>query len=214
LSLCKKLSNIKTKFNLVVFPSFPYIKEIAQLSVGSYLWGGQDCANKNIAAFTGSVSAAQLKELGCSYCIVGHSERRMYCRETATEIRAKIENLLDVNITPILCVGEDQISHKSGKTKNILFNAIDDIGPHIDWSKIIIAYEPIWAIGTGQIPTNEEISFVADFLKKKTSPLAVLYGGSVNSENINNLREIKNIDGFLVGSSSTKFSEMNKMLAE
>jgi triosephosphate isomerase len=136
----------------------------------------------------------------------------MLAYETAQEIHDKLVLLLEYGITPILCVGEDHISRKAGVTREVVLMQLEEIGFGIDWSKIIVAYEPVWAVGTGMIPTNSEISEVIEVIDSNVSPFKILYGGSVNKANISELNMIENLDGFLIGSASTKLDEIKDML--
>lgn len=207
--LAKSISQLGFEGDLVLCPGFPYLIAVGDIiSASKVKLGAQDCASRNVAAFTGGVSSAQLKELGCSYVIIGHSERRIFAHETAQEVHDKIKHVLDQGLTPVLCIGEDIISHKAEETKEVISMQLAEIGFGIDWSKVIVAYEPIWAIGTGEIPTNSEIAEVAELIIKKVKPMKVLYGGSVSKANASELSQIKQIDGFLVGSASTKIEEL------
>jgi triosephosphate isomerase len=213
-TLARDIANLAFDCELVICPSHPYLFSVKEaISKGKAKLGAQDCANRNVSAFTGGVSAFQLKELGCEYAIVGHSERRIYAHETAQEIHDKIKNLLEAGITPILCLGEDIISYKAKETKEVISMQLDEIGFEIDWSKVIVAYEPIWAIGTGKVPTNDEIESVAKIIADRVNPMGIIYGGSVNAENIAQLSAINHIKGFLIGSASTKLEELIAILS-
>ncbi|MDF3047401.1 MAG: tpiA [Candidatus Midichloriaceae bacterium] len=211
--LAQEIAKLAFDSELVICPSYPYLSLVKEAIYNSKVkLGAQDCANRNLPAFTGGVSASQLKELGCEYAIVGHSERRIYAHETAQEIHDKIKSLLEIGITPILCLGEDIISYKAKETKEVISMQLDEIGFEIDWSKVLVAYEPIWAIGTGKVPTNEEIKSVAKIISDKVNPMGIIYGGSVNAENIAQLSAISHVKGFLIGSASTKLQELMDIL--
>ncbi len=213
LSLAKSISLLNFSDDLVLCPSFPYLMAVKDIiSLSKINLGGQDCANRTVAAFTGGVSVRQLKELGCAYVIIGHSERRMFVHETAQDVHDKIMHAIDAGVTPILCMGEDIISHKAQETKEVILMQLDEIGFNIDWSKVIVAYEPIWAIGTGEIPTVSEIAEVADLIIQKVKPMRVLYGGSVSKANMRELSAITQIGCFLIGSASTKLEELKGIL--
>jgi triosephosphate isomerase len=211
--IAQEFAKLKTVNELVLCPSAPYLTLVGEaIAATNIKLGAQDCANRDVSSFTGGVSAAQLKEIGCGYCIVGHSERRIFVHETAQEIHDKIKYLIEQSITPILCVGEDVITHKAQRTMEAIAIQLNEIGFKIDWSKVIVAYEPIWAIGTGMIPTSGELSQVVELIIKKVKPLSVLYGGSVNKSNIADLASIEGLGGFLIGSASTKVDEMKGIL--
>lgn len=206
---------------IVLCPSSENIMQIQQAFEETHVfWGAQDCSNKNSGAYTGQYSAQSLKELGCTYCIIGHSERRIYQHETSELIAEKLEQLLNSTIIPIVCVGETAHEHNQKATNITLKNQLK---PLLDKKKNnkspwIIAYEPVWAIGTGNIPTPAEIekAFTQIILlstEANISPLPqLLYGGSVSSETINNLKQVNGCDGFLIGGASTDFQELKKIV--
>ena len=179
----------------------------------------QDVSSFDNGSFTGDISASQLKGIGVNYCIVGHSERRTIYQDDAY-INNKIIRLLEYGINPILCVGENKAERDNNIFKEKIYGEIDEAFKNIKkdfLANIIIAYEPIWAIGTGIIPKNDEIEEVISAIKmyvfeKYQIEIKVLYGGSVNNKNIEILEEIKNIDGYLVGGCSLKIDEFNEMI--
>ncbi len=182
--------------------------------------GIQNVAMTTNGAYTGEVSASQARSVGCRYAIIGHSERRMYFGELNEEIGEKLKFAIEEELIPILCVGETLEEKESGKTQDVLKRELVDSLSGLlkeDIEKVIIAYEPIWAIGTGKIPTNDEISKTASFIKEYvqeyfSSNVIVLYGGSVNSTNIKTLEKVQEIDGYLIGSSATKAEELLKLI--
>ena len=171
--------------------------------------GAQNCHQLDTnGPFTGSINSKMIKNLGCKYIILGHSENRIEGEKNSI-INKKIIISLKNNLKIIFCIGENLNEKKSNKTKKILSNQITQCLKKIkNIENIIFAYEPVWSIGTGIIPKSKDlysnILFIKHFLKKKfkTKKPIVLYGGSVNSKNIKELREIKVIDGFLIGGSS------------
>lgn len=177
--------------------------------------GGQDCGAENSGAFTGEVSAKMLKDVGCEYVIIGHSERRKYQQEDDQMISKKITTALNHKIFPILCVGENEQVRANNDQENFVAKQIlGAIDKSIEIKKLIIAYEPIWAIGTGKIATAQEISqmanFIKEFVSKNFSNIAefyLLYGGSVSSSNSAEILQIANIDGLLVGGASLDANE-------
>lgn len=182
--------------------------------------GAQDCGFENEGQFTGDVSAKQLKEVNCEYIIIGHSERRKYHHETNEIVSKKVALAVKNDITPILCIGEPSEIRQEGKHFEYIKNQIKNSLPFIGYKKLLIAYEPIWAIGTGITATPIEIAEMADFvhnvLKTETSIFIenfyLLYGGSVNSSNSSEILDIKGIDGLLVGKASLNFDEFGKIL--
>lgn len=182
--------------------------------------GAQDCGYEDEGQFTGDVSAKQLKEVNCEYIIIGHSERRKYHHETNEIISKKVALVVKNDITPILCIGESSEIRQEGKHFEYIKEQIKSSLPFIGYKKLVIAYEPIWAIGTGLSATAKEIAEMADFiqnvLKTETSIFIenfyLLYGGSVNSSNSAEILDIKGIDGLLVGKASLNFDEFGKIL--
>ena len=181
---------------------------------GDYLRiGAQNMHEADEGAFTGEISAKLLEELNVSYVIIGHSERRAYYNETDEAINKKLKQALKYNITPILCVGESLETRQSGKTEAFVFNQIDQNLEGLsskEIEKIIIAYEPIWAIGTGVQATNEEanktIKAIRHHIQQHFGDVAlkirILYGGSVKPETIEGLMRESDIDGALIGGAS------------
>lgn len=200
----EKIKDIVSKHELVVCPSMPYL---SIFNISNIKLGSQDVSEKEGGAYTGETSALQLKSLNISYCLVGHSERRAYFNETPDIIKIKIKNLLKQNIIPILCVGETKEEKQQGKTKELLTSQINYILSTLseeEKEKIIIAYEPIWSIGTGIIPTIDDIDDVLNSIREILPKNKLLYGGSINEENVASLQESKMINGYLLGGLSLK----------
>jgi len=196
--------NINNK-NLIICPSYIYIPYFLNYNFNV---GSQNVCAYEDGGYTGEISAKQLHSIGVKYTIIGHSERRIKLKETDIEINKKIKNALDSHLKVILCVGETKEENDLLKKdvvikrqlRNALFN-IDDI------SNITIAYEPVWAVGTNSIPKKEELIKTITYIKRiilnmYNKDIKVIYGGSINEKNINNFNEIKELNGFLVGSAS------------
>ena len=163
-------------------------------------WGGQNINSELRGAFTGENSVEIFKELGASFCLLGHSERRHLFNESYAEIRTKFCLMKDMGITPLLCVGEKE--EEKGRKEDVLKEQLQDFKEE---KNLLIAYEPVWSIGTGQTPSPEGINDTHHFIKDFLSPTSkVLYGGSVTSENAPAFAKQKNVDGFLVGGASLK----------
>lgn len=202
-----KLSNIE----VAVFPPFVQLHLCRN---GLIPFGAQNCAMYSDGAYTGEVSAAMLKDSGCTYVILGHSERRQYFAETNAIILAKCEQAILAGLIPILCVGETLEQRESNQTLSIVKEQLAVVAALKDncsaFSEIVIAYEPVWAIGTGKsaTPTDAETvhAFIRDELSRISETLAlktrILYGGSVKPENAKALFTMQNIDGALVGGAS------------
>ena len=165
--------------------------------------GAQNChENENYGAFTGSINSKMLKDVGAKYVIIGHSENRQR-GESNKKINNKIKSVLKSGLKVIFCIGETSQEKRKKKTYQVLNNQIKiGLDKIRNKKNIIIAYEPVWSIGTGLIPKSNELIKIITFIKKKYKNLKVLYGGSVNSKNINELKLIENIDGFLIGGAS------------
>ena len=165
--------------------------------------GAQNChENENYGAFTGSINSKMLKDVGAKYVIIGHSENRQR-GESNKKINNKIKSVLKSGLKVIFCIGETSQEKRKKKTYQVLNNQIKTgLNKVKNKKNIIIAYEPVWSIGTGLIPKSNELIKIITFIKKRYKNLKVLYGGSVNSKNINELKLIENIDGFLIGGAS------------
>ena len=205
------------KYDNVVFaPSNIYLTKFCDAGLKT---SAQDVSFASIGAYTGDTAAVQLKSLGIKYSIVGHSERRKYYIDDKY-VNNKLKELLNNEIIPILCIGETKEEKDKGVTLDILKNELDEAFKDIDTNKlsnIIIAYEPIWSIGTGVIPTNEDIDTTIKFIKKYVNENyqmnnKVLYGGSVSNKNIDELEKIVVIDGYLVGGCSIKKDDFNQLI--
>ena len=204
------LNTLESKHELVLCPSNIYL---SRFNLNNFKLGSQNVGSNYEGAFTGEVSASQLNALNVKYSIVGHSERRKYQKESNEEINKKIGMLLDNEITPILCVGENKNEKEANMTTVKIMTEIKDAFKDIeDTSKIIIAYEPIWAIGTGNTPNREEIDNVLRKIKEDYPENLLLYGGSLSAENIEEINKSTYIDGYLLGGLSLKVEELRKFL--
>lgn len=204
------INSLNSKKNdFIICPSSIYLPFFIK---ANYVTGIQNIYTLDKGSFTGEISSYQANSIGVKYTICGHSERRKYFNETNEMINLKIKSSISNSLIPILCVGEE----KGADLKVVLYNQITQCLKGIK-EEIIIAYEPIWAIGTNVIPTNEEIKNAIIYIKNLIKEIynynvKVLYGGSVNSSNIESLCEIDVVDGFLVGGSSINSSEFLKII--
>ena len=208
----ERLNKVETDFELILCPTH---LNIANTELVKAKLGAENVSSRKDGAYTGEVSASQLKSYDVEYTIVGHSERREYQKETFEDINEKVKRLFEENITPILCIGESKEQRENTDFKAFLEEEITTALAGLteeQKSKVIIAYEPIWSIGTGIIPTEEQIIDVFDFIKEKLPTTKVLYGGSANVNNIEMLNKIKQIDGYLLGGLSLKPEELQTFL--
>lgn len=198
----EELNTINTKHTMIICPTYLNISSVNS----NILLGSQNVSSTENGAYTGEISAKDLKSYNVKYSLVGHSERRKYQRETDSEIYEKIIMLLQENIIPILCVGETKEERENNKVEEVLnkqLSGLLNIRENFR-EEIIIAYEPVWSIGTGIIPTNDEIEETITYIKDKLPNNKVLYGGSANEENIDTIKQISIIDGYLLGGLSLK----------
>jgi triosephosphate isomerase (TIM) len=202
---------IKNGYQVVACPSYPYLNSLAdQLSkVKNIHLGAQNCSQYEVGAFTGEVSAAMLQDIGVKYVILGHSERRQYFKESSTQIKHKIKMAQSHKLHVILCIGETADIYKNGNSEEFIETQLKhNIPKEVDESLLTIAYEPIWAIGSGFTPTTDEIRSMSMHIKNCTShKFRIIYGGSVNQTVATTLKCIQALDGLLVGGASTKAME-------
>jgi triosephosphate isomerase len=174
--------------------------------------GGQDCHAKPCGAHTGDVSAEMLADAGAAYVIVGHSERRADHGETDAVVRAKAEAAWRAGLTPIICVGETEAERRAGREKDVVGAQLAGSIPP-GGGEYVIAYEPVWAIGTGLTPTNDDIAAMHAFIRTKVQDGArILYGGSVKPSNAKEILGIANVHGALVGGASLKAEDFHAII--
>jgi|SRR5437588_3795711 len=195
---------------ILVCPPATLLSEVGGLLAGSGIaLGGQDCHRAPKGAYTGDISAEMLADLGCSYVILGHSERRQGHGETDAEIRDKIAAAWRAGLTAILCVGETQHQREAGEAVEIVSSQLDgSIPPAATAATLVIAYEPVWAIGTGLTATAADIDAMHAEIRRRTpSGIRILYGGSVNPKNADAILRLPEVDGALVGGASLNASD-------
>ena len=211
----KKLAKNAKNIDIVICPQFTLLSKLDELLKNSEIkLGAQNMHFEEKGAYTGEISPLMLKDAGCEYVILGHSERRQYFKETDDLINEKVKSALKNKLKPILCIGETLQQRNNNKTieiiENQLMNCLNNINEN-EIKNIAIAYEPVWAIGTGRNATPEQAEEVHKFIRslllkiynKKISDNArIIYGGSVKPENIKDLMAMKNINGALVGGAS------------
>ncbi len=203
--------------DLALCVPYPYLWQAqAALSGSAISWGAQNVSEHAGGAYTGEVSAAMVAEFGCRFALVGHSERRARCGETDVAVADKAAAALGAGLTPIVCVGETLAEREAGTTRTVVLRQFDAVANRLGArvSAIVIAYEPVWAIGTGQSASPDQAQAVHRLLRERlgdidgaAAAVPLLYGGSVKSDNAKSLFACPDIDGALVGGASLKADE-------
>jgi triosephosphate isomerase len=197
------------KVNIAICPPFVLLPHMQQLFKDSQIaYGAQDVSDQNEGAYTGQISAKMLSQLACEYVIIGHSERRAYCGETDALIAAKCQQALNAGLLPILCVGENALQKQNGDTEQVVLSQVRAVVDSLDAAqleKLVIAYEPIWAIGTGLAANPNDANKVHALIRHNSlQSTRILYGGSANADNIREFLMQPDIDGALIGGASLK----------
>lgn len=203
----------------VVFPPFVYLADVARLLRDSAVGlGAQNLCAEAQGAFTGEVSATMLKDVGCQYVIVGHSERRHLYGESDALVARKVASALHQDLTPIVCVGEQLAEREAGATNDVVgrqLDAVIDVCGIEALGRTVLAYEPVWAIGTGRNASPQQAQDVHDFIRRRVAArdvkianlVRILYGGSVKAGNAADLFRMPDVDGGLIGGASLKADE-------
>ncbi len=222
-ALSKELSKLeKQKCKTIICPPATLIRPACSKAGDNIMIGGQNCHAEISGAHTGDISAQMLKDAGAKYVIVGHSERRTDCFETDSQVKAKSKAAIAANIIPIICVGENEEQRKSGNAIDIVLSQINgSIPDDLKGNEIVVAYEPVWAIGTGLVPSISDIDemhlAIRQALVKKLGEngdkTPILYGGSMKSSNSAQILEIAHVNGGLVGGASLKASDFFGIIA-
>jgi triosephosphate isomerase len=211
-------ANIDSRAEVVCFPPFTYLPSVQQQVRSDFAVGAQN-AHSGTGAFTGEVAAEMLSDLGVKWTIAGHSERRSIFGESNATVAQKTSYALSCNLGVVACVGEMLEEREANRTFEVVSEQLSALSNEVsDWSNVVIAYEPVWAIGTGRVATPEQAqevhAYIRNWLSKTVGDsvakkIRIQYGGSVNPDNCNDLASQEDIDGFLVGGASldaTKFS--------
>jgi triosephosphate isomerase len=222
--LKRSLADIN-EVEIVVCPPFTSLSDVREAIMDTNIrLGAQDCYWEKEGAFTGEVSCAMLKSAGCSYVIIGHSERRQYFNETNATVNKKVKAALKEGLKPIVCVGERIEERKAQKTFEVVKDHVTNSLAGLtrdEMLKVVIAYEPVWAIGTGLTATKEQAEevhkYIRDLLKKMydeelANSITIQYGGSVKPENIKELISQEDVDGALVGGASLKADSFSQIV--
>ena len=204
------------RVELLVCPPFPYLGAVVQATAGSKVAvGAQNVSEHAKGAFTGEVAAGMLSDIGCDYALVGHSERRTLYGETSGDVAAKFKATLEAGLKPVLCVGETLEERQAEKTETVVdeqLNAVIDLVGIAAFANAVIAYEPVWAIGTGMTASPEQAQDVHAHIRQLLAGhdaavadgIQILYGGSMKGENAAGLLAMQDIDGGLIGGASLK----------
>jgi triosephosphate isomerase (TIM) len=224
-TMSKRLNQVQLGENVevVICPSTPYLAAMAmKLTHDNIHLGAQNVSEHASGAYTGEVATAMLQEFSVKYVIVGHSERRSIYNESSVQIADKVNAVLNAGLTPILCIGESEEQRNAEQTQSVLVAQLQPVITKIGIEKfndVVIAYEPVWAIGTGKTASPEIAQathhFIRQFLAKNNSEIAkkvpLLYGGSVNAQNCEALFAQTDIDGGLLGGASLKVDEFSQI---
>ena len=215
------LNNLRDKAlssEVALFPPNIYIDTVKRIVNNSNIFiGAQDCSVHTSGAYTGDVSAKMLNDMECKYIIVGHSERRIGKFETNNDVALKAKNVMENKMCPIICVGEDAKDRDDGNALNFIEKQLNESIPKNYYKDFIIAYEPIWAIGSGKIPTidsiNEMFNMIRQWLLNNgiDNNIKILYGGSVNKENAKEIFSCRDLGGLLIGGVSLKAQEFSEI---
>ena len=211
--------------DVLVSPPFTALVPVAKALEGSRVFlAGQNMHSELSGAFTGEIAPPMLKDVGCSHVILGHSERRQYFGETDEGVAKKTKVALDNGLRPVSCVGETLDEREGGKTMDVVGRQVDAVLKALtadEAPKIVIAYEPVWAIGTGKVATPEQAQEVHAFIRTRVAAihgqaiadsLQILYGGSVKPDNVKGLMALPDVDGALVGGASLKADSFLKLV--
>ncbi|TCO75097.1 triosephosphate isomerase [Chromatocurvus halotolerans] len=197
--------------DVVICPPYAYLQQVTSLCQGTNLRaGGQDCSHMQEGAYTGEVAAPMLADLGCDWVIIGHSERRQYHQESSSLLAAKMAVSVEAGLTPIFCVGETRQEREAGEAEMVVLGQLRDVLADLpSIPGLVIAYEPVWAIGTGLTATADEAQEMHAFIRTKLQSITgsgertrIVYGGSVKATNAAALFACEDIDGALVGGAS------------
>lgn len=212
-------AQLNDRCDMAVFPPFPYIAQVAEQLKGTPVQvGAQNVATEDQGAFTGEVSATMLTDVGCSMALVGHSERRTLYGETDLVVLQKTRQLLANDLTAVVCIGETLEERKAGREEAVVSQQLALLIEQLsvnEWDRIILAYEPVWAIGTGETATPEQAQAIHAFIRGQLQQVSaavaektrILYGGSVKAANAAELFAQPDIDGGLVGGASLDANE-------
>ncbi len=211
------VSNKDNKF--IVCPPYTSLESVGNninKKKSDWVLGAQNCSDQEGGARTGDISASMLEDLGCQYVILGHSERRQYHLEDSKTVKMKALKALQHQLIPIICVGETEEAYSQGKTQEVLKKQLEESVPS---KQCVVAYEPVWAIGTGKVPQIEDIEKTHQFIQTTLQSLGfsnipIVYGGSVKADNITEILDQPTVSGVLIGGASIKPESMSEIIKE
>lgn len=210
--------------DVLLYPTFLQLTQVGAILAGSKVaLGAQNCSAEKDGAFTGEISASQIKDAKAGYVLIGHSERRHVLKETDAFLKQKVERVLEQGLMVMLCVGETLAERESGKAVEVVLGQLNAALSHLnsdEWRMIAIAYEPVWAIGTGKNATPEDAQTMHEAIRKRVAELnsdaaqkvRILYGGSVKPDNIAAIMAKPDVDGALVGGASLKAESFGELI--
>ncbi|SMX42841.1 triose-phosphate isomerase [Actibacterium lipolyticum] len=216
-----KAAHPTSTVDILLCPPATLLSRMSDVAKGVIATGGQDCHANASGAHTGDTSAAMLVDAGASYVILGHSERRTDHGETDTDVNAKAQAALANTLIAVVCVGETEAQRDAGQTLTVIGTQLKGSIPEgATGATVVVAYEPVWAIGTGKVPTLEQIAEVHDFMRAEltarfgdtAADMRLLYGGSVKPSNASEIFATSNVDGALVGGASLKAAEFSGII--
>jgi triosephosphate isomerase len=210
--LAAKAKSSQPRCDILVCPPFTLISEVLRATGGSSVQvGAQDCHAKDSGAHTGDISPRMLADLGCRYVIVGHSERRTDHGESSAQVKAKAEAARKAGLIPIVCIGETEAERDQGRTQEVVRAQLKGSLPEgAKADEVVVAYEPVWAIGTGRTPTTPEVAEIHALIRRESGlgeGLRILYGGSMKPSNAKELLALADVDGGLIGGASLKVED-------
>lgn len=200
--------------DILICPPAPYLSIVGSALADGIKLGGQDCHMQDSGAYTGCVSAEMLKDIGCEYVLVGHSERRAMCHETDKIVAEKAHRAKTSGLVPVICVGEQESSRDAGEHIEVVSAQIKNSIPDgMSAGEYVLAYEPVWAIGTGKTASLADIREMHDAIREIIGEgIDILYGGSVKPDNAKDILSIENVGGVLVGGASLKADDFNAII--
>lgn len=220
-----KQASCGARADVVVFPPAAYISYVASIVGQAVGYGAQNLSQYNDGAYTGEMSVNMAKDLGCQYALIGHSERRSIFGESNQDVAAKTKKILDAGMTAVVCIGETKDERLSGKLEEVLSEQVEilfNVLSNDELKRIILAYEPVWAIGTGLVATLEQIqeahAYIRSIVARKCATVAqsmrIVYGGSLKPDNAKDILSLTDVDGGLIGGAALDGASFRKIIEQ